>query len=779
VLNYCPKDMKADLCIHLNRMVFNEHQAFRLASDGCLRALAVNFNTIHTAPGDLIFHQGESIDQLCFVVSGSLEVIQDEEIVAFLGRGDVFGEPFWKEPNRMSHSAATVRALTYCDLHCIKKDNLLQVLNFYSAFANSFARNLVLTYDLKTRLIFRKLADVKHEYELAEHRKNDNPLSGLRADHPVRRMIHRFRMIGAHAQQASNGSPGAGGTDIDLQRRPSAPAETREQANEEIVHFPRKQSQGEPLSNTGGTVASTTKLDGITSKWGKRMGLPKTATSEIDVETLNVEPKQHETTQPQKTTSRRGNLLKPTTIKEEPEKESSKPIHSIGSIKCEANDGDDKTKQVVSPVERRIKHLESSNEAILSCLVKMQSDLTHEMNELMKRMDNMDVRIGDLLNAVIQNRNVHNQNFQADNHSDEGTASNATSTVSFNEPHLASTATKLYKSPKLSTSNRVHPVRPSGQPNLAFSHLKSFRRTQGSPTAGLSTRVFSCSKQKKIVPTLYESSRPSPNQLHTHRCSSGQGQSIAQYYRQTSEDQPSQYETSSMTSNSESSTSVHFMPSNNMCEQFHLSRETFLPESCMPMNTGLPDKPTDRNRTIREVEYDPLSFSEYVTNRKSAQSTTHPPVCSQLRALHYPVLLSATSPVALTQPRLQQQSQHQQHFVSTNTKLLTSSNPAYRKLVTLPEPPTISVSYSVSTSISDSIESRTGVSATTIQSTASNPFVQNVWATRSIGQPRVMSNRLSVQSEGIIDLTTPDRSRSAGSQSRDHIDLNRSGFERS
>ncbi|CAH8681153.1 unnamed protein product [Schistosoma rodhaini] len=206
VLNYCPKDMKADLCIHLNRMVFNEHPAFRLASDGCLRALAVNFNTIHTAPGDLIFHQGESIDQLCFVVSGSLEVIQDDEIVAFLGRGDVFGEPFWKDPNSMNHSAATVRALTYCDLHCIKKDCLLQVLKFYSAFANSFARNLVLTYDLKTRLIFRKLADVRREYELAENRKTDNALSSLRADHPVRRMIHKFRRIGTH-NQSTNDSP--------------------------------------------------------------------------------------------------------------------------------------------------------------------------------------------------------------------------------------------------------------------------------------------------------------------------------------------------------------------------------------------------------------------------------------------------------------------------------------------------------------------------------------------------------------------------------------------
>lgn len=32
VLNYCPKDMKADICVHLNRKVFNEHPAFRQAS---------------------------------------------------------------------------------------------------------------------------------------------------------------------------------------------------------------------------------------------------------------------------------------------------------------------------------------------------------------------------------------------------------------------------------------------------------------------------------------------------------------------------------------------------------------------------------------------------------------------------------------------------------------------------------------------------------------------------------------------------------------------------
>ncbi|XP_050451838.1 potassium voltage-gated channel protein eag isoform X4 [Cataglyphis hispanica] len=191
VLNYCPKDMKADICVHLNRKVFNEHPAFRLASDGCLRALAMHFTMSHSAPGDLLYHTGESIDSLCFIVTGSLEVIQDDEVVAILGKGDVFGDSFWTNPS-IGQSAANVRALTYCDLHTIKRDKLLEVLDFYQAFANSFARNLILTYNLSHRLIFRKVADVRREKELAERRKNEPQLDQAQ-DHLVRKIFSRFR----------------------------------------------------------------------------------------------------------------------------------------------------------------------------------------------------------------------------------------------------------------------------------------------------------------------------------------------------------------------------------------------------------------------------------------------------------------------------------------------------------------------------------------------------------------------------------------------------------
>ncbi|XP_008298244.1 potassium voltage-gated channel subfamily H member 1-like [Stegastes partitus] len=149
VLQICPKDMRADICVHLNRKVFKEHPAFRLASDGCLRALAMEFQTIHCAPGDLIYHAGESVDSLCFVVSGSLEVIQDDEVVAILGKGDVFGDVFWKE------------------------------VTLAQACAN-------------VRIVFRKISDVKREEEERQRRKNEAPLN-LPPDHPVRKLFQRFR----------------------------------------------------------------------------------------------------------------------------------------------------------------------------------------------------------------------------------------------------------------------------------------------------------------------------------------------------------------------------------------------------------------------------------------------------------------------------------------------------------------------------------------------------------------------------------------------------------
>lgn len=69
----------------------------------------------------------------------------------FTGKGDVFGDVFWKEVT-LAQACANVRALTYCDLHIIKREALQKVLEFYTAFSNHFSRNLLLTYNLRKRV---------------------------------------------------------------------------------------------------------------------------------------------------------------------------------------------------------------------------------------------------------------------------------------------------------------------------------------------------------------------------------------------------------------------------------------------------------------------------------------------------------------------------------------------------------------------------------------------------------------------------------------------------
>ena len=96
-------------------------------------------------------------------MSGSLEVIQDDEVVAILGKNDVFGDAFWKEIET-GQAVANVRALTYCDIHQVNRDRLLEVLEFYKAFAQSFSRNLVLRKCCVGTFFFENLS-IKCQYE--------------------------------------------------------------------------------------------------------------------------------------------------------------------------------------------------------------------------------------------------------------------------------------------------------------------------------------------------------------------------------------------------------------------------------------------------------------------------------------------------------------------------------------------------------------------------------------------------------------------------------------
>ncbi|XP_062336367.1 potassium voltage-gated channel subfamily H member 2 [Osmerus eperlanus] len=148
VLKGFPECLQADICLHLNRTLLQNCKAFKGSTKGCLRALAMKFKTTHAPPGDTLVHAGDVLTAVYFISRGSIEILRGDVVVAILGKNDIFGEPInlYARPGK---SNADVRALTYCDLHKIQREDVLEVLDMYPEFSDHFWSNLEITFNLR------------------------------------------------------------------------------------------------------------------------------------------------------------------------------------------------------------------------------------------------------------------------------------------------------------------------------------------------------------------------------------------------------------------------------------------------------------------------------------------------------------------------------------------------------------------------------------------------------------------------------------------------------
>ncbi|KAK5891380.1 hypothetical protein CgunFtcFv8_018638 [Champsocephalus gunnari] len=212
VLKGFPECLQADICLHLNKNLLEGCKAFHGATKGCLRALAMRFKTTHAPPGDTLVHSGDVLTALYFVSRGSIEILKDDVVVAILGKNDIFGEMIHLF-SKSGKSCADVRALSYCDLHTIQREEILEVLDMYPEFADQFLKNLELTFDLR-----------------------DEKATGLQAadsnmeDNECRRRVSykRKSSTGSH-----NKEPAATSCDRRKIYAPPAPGERRESAGED------------------------------------------------------------------------------------------------------------------------------------------------------------------------------------------------------------------------------------------------------------------------------------------------------------------------------------------------------------------------------------------------------------------------------------------------------------------------------------------------------------------------------------------------------------------
>ncbi|KAG9477495.1 hypothetical protein GDO78_002734 [Eleutherodactylus coqui] len=144
-----PDELRADIAMHLNKEIL-QLPIFESASRGCLRSLSLSIKTSFCAPGEYLIRQGDALQAIYFVCSGSMEVLKDNTVLAILGKGDLIGSDNLNK-NRTIKTNANVKALTYCDLQYISLKGLREVLELYPEYSHKFISEIQhdLTYNLR------------------------------------------------------------------------------------------------------------------------------------------------------------------------------------------------------------------------------------------------------------------------------------------------------------------------------------------------------------------------------------------------------------------------------------------------------------------------------------------------------------------------------------------------------------------------------------------------------------------------------------------------------
>uniref|UniRef100_A0A182PVF6 Potassium voltage-gated channel subfamily H member 8 n=1 Tax=Anopheles epiroticus TaxID=199890 RepID=A0A182PVF6_9DIPT len=182
ILKEFPEELRGDISMHLHREIL-QLPIFESASQGCLKLLSLHIKANFCAPGEYLIHKGDALSYIYYICNGSMEVMQNNMVVAILGKGDLVGGDIsihllhgnqgnsgnTGSQDTLVKSSGDVKALTYCDLKSIHMGGLVEVLRLYPEYQQEFANDIQhdLTYNLR------------EGYEAEEETENNGPCLAL------------------------------------------------------------------------------------------------------------------------------------------------------------------------------------------------------------------------------------------------------------------------------------------------------------------------------------------------------------------------------------------------------------------------------------------------------------------------------------------------------------------------------------------------------------------------------------------------------------------------
>eukprot|EP00002_Diphylleia_rotans_P006206 TRINITY_DN1553_c1_g2_i1.p1 TRINITY_DN1553_c1_g2~~TRINITY_DN1553_c1_g2_i1.p1 ORF type:complete len:1054 (+),score=191.69 TRINITY_DN1553_c1_g2_i1:69-3230(+) len=137
ILNELPSSLRSEIALYLNRELVENVPLFKGTNEpGFINSLVVMLKPQVALAGDNIIRHGEIGREMYFLSRGEVEVVSGDgkTVFAVLKEGSYFGEIALLFAARR---IATIRALGYCELLLLTKEDFDSVLNFFPTFAES------------------------------------------------------------------------------------------------------------------------------------------------------------------------------------------------------------------------------------------------------------------------------------------------------------------------------------------------------------------------------------------------------------------------------------------------------------------------------------------------------------------------------------------------------------------------------------------------------------------------------------------------------------------
>jgi voltage-gated potassium channel len=132
-----PHTLSMEISLYLNRSILEKVSLFKNANEIFIREIVQLLQPLVFLPDDYIIRQGEYGDCMYFLSNGDVEVVVNGVRVASLGQGSPFGETALIQGEKRN---ASIRALTYCDVYKLSKNDLDALRSRYPDFDEQVRR---------------------------------------------------------------------------------------------------------------------------------------------------------------------------------------------------------------------------------------------------------------------------------------------------------------------------------------------------------------------------------------------------------------------------------------------------------------------------------------------------------------------------------------------------------------------------------------------------------------------------------------------------------------